>query len=175
MHLLSIACLLLIQQTDPAPPTATGPQWRGPTSDSMAPSRNLPTHWSKTENIAWKSALPGWGTSTPAIRGDAVFVTTQDNQAPARCCVSIGITARSCGNARSARGRAERKGPVGNGRYHDEHNMATPSPVTDGKHIWVHFGNGDLRLLRFRRQADLVAQPAGKARAVQQRKLNEVR
>ena len=42
-----------------------------------------------------------------------------------------------------------RKNPLGNGRFHDEHNMASPSPVTDGQHVWVHFGNGDLACLDF--------------------------
>ena len=27
--------------------------------------------------------------------------------------------------------------------------MASPSPVTDGKHVWVHFGNGDFACYDF--------------------------
>ncbi len=50
---LAIGLLLLTGPGDAVPPDETWPQWRGPTGDSVAPSRNLPIHWSKTENIAW--------------------------------------------------------------------------------------------------------------------------
>src|SRR5439155_17329988 len=42
------------------------------------------------------------------------------------------------------RGNVIRKAPKGEPKYPDENNMASPSPVTDGQHVWVHFGNGDL-------------------------------
>ena len=53
------------------------PTWRGPRLDGSSRERNLPIKWSKTDNIAWQTLIPGWGTSTPAIWQDAVFVTTQ--------------------------------------------------------------------------------------------------
>lgn len=125
-------------------PTEIWPQWRGPTADSVAPGKNLPTRWSTTENIVWTSALPGWGTSTPAIWGDAIFVTTQVDD---RQLLLLRIDAKNgkiVWQREIGQGEPRRKGPVGVGRYHDEHNMASPSPVTDGKHVWAHFGNGDL-------------------------------
>src|SRR5262249_28667318 len=47
------------------------------------------------------------------------------------------------------RGTPRRQGPVGDGRFHDEQNMASPSPVTDGRHVWAHFGTGDLACYDF--------------------------
>lgn len=35
-----------------------------------------PAHWSATENVAWKTDLPGLGWSSPVVWGDRVFVTT---------------------------------------------------------------------------------------------------
>jgi outer membrane protein assembly factor BamB len=135
--------MLTIAQGSQAKPADTWPQWRGPTNDNHAPGKNLPIKWSKTDNIAWKTPIPGWGNSTPAIWKDAVFVTTQD----AKRLILLRLDSAS-GKIRWRRevgeGEPRRKGPLGNLRFHDEHNMASPSPVTDGKHVWVHFGNGDL-------------------------------
>ncbi len=52
------------------------PQFRGPTGDGIAQAKNLPLTWSPTENIAWKTAIPGRGRSSPVILGDRIFLTT---------------------------------------------------------------------------------------------------
>src|SRR5438552_12067431 len=53
------------------------PGWRGPNADGVADGRNLPVRWSQTENICWSVKLPGWGTSSPVVNDDRVFVTSQ--------------------------------------------------------------------------------------------------
>jgi outer membrane protein assembly factor BamB len=53
------------------------PQWRGPHQDGVA-SGGVPTKWSATENIAWKSAIPGRGHSSPIIVGDRIYLETAD-------------------------------------------------------------------------------------------------
>jgi outer membrane protein assembly factor BamB len=139
--------LLFASQADSAP-TDIWPQWRGPTGDSIAPGPGLPTHWSKTENIVWKAPLPGWGNSTPAIWRDVLFVTTQD----ANKLLLLQLdrrTGKIVWQRQVGTGTPRRSGPIGNGRFHDEQNMATPSPVTDGRHVWAHFGNGDLACYDF--------------------------
>ena len=52
------------------------PQFRGPGGQGQATATGLPTHWSETENIAWKTTLPGEGHSSPVISGNQVWVTT---------------------------------------------------------------------------------------------------
>src|SRR4029077_15545926 len=58
---------------------ATGPagwpHWRGPNDDGMA-GGDAPLHWSDTEHIEWKAAVPGHGNSSPVAWGDRIFVTT---------------------------------------------------------------------------------------------------
>src|SRR4051794_20468597 len=53
------------------------PRWRGPNADGVVEGRNLPLRWNKTENVLWSVKLPGWGTSSPVVFGDRVFVTSQ--------------------------------------------------------------------------------------------------
>src|SRR5258708_6991077 len=53
------------------------PQWRGPDGNSISSEIGLPATWSEQSNILWKCALPADGASTPAIWGDAIFLTGQ--------------------------------------------------------------------------------------------------
>jgi outer membrane protein assembly factor BamB len=148
MHALAVGFIFLAVPGDSVSPENVWPQWRGPTGDSVAPGRGLPTRWSRTENVVWKTALPGWGNSTPAIWQDTIFVTTQE----ADRLLLLRLDRRDgkvVWRKEVGRGTPRRKGPVGNGRFHDEQNMATPSPVTDGRHVWVHFGTGELACFDF--------------------------
>jgi outer membrane protein assembly factor BamB len=52
------------------------PQFRGPGSRGVAEGAALPDTWSATENVAWKTELPGRGWSSPIVTGNRVFVTT---------------------------------------------------------------------------------------------------
>jgi hypothetical protein len=52
------------------------PEWRGPGGEGHATARGLPTTWSETENVAWKTPLPGRAWSSPVIDGDQVWLST---------------------------------------------------------------------------------------------------
>ena len=56
---------------------ADWPQWRGPTWNGVSQETNLPVNWSEQRGIVWKADIPEWGDSTPAIWGNAVFLTSQ--------------------------------------------------------------------------------------------------
>jgi len=51
------------------------PMWRGTTGLGTTKEKNLPLKWSATENIAWKTALPYRGNSTPIVWGEKIFLT----------------------------------------------------------------------------------------------------
>ena len=57
MPLLPMLLLLLA----PAARAGDWPGWRGPRGDGHSGEANIPTHWSATENVAWKVAVPGMG------------------------------------------------------------------------------------------------------------------
>ena len=60
---------------------ADWPWWRGPQRNGVAnPKQDPPTEWSATENVAWKSAIPGRGHSSPTVVGRRVFLATADEQ-----------------------------------------------------------------------------------------------
>lgn len=129
------------------------PQWRGPAFNGSSDSKNLPVSWSENQNIRWKTPLPSWSAATPAIWGDRILVMSgskpgEGPQAPAH---KGGGRSGSEGRAilllclSKANGSVlwERKLDEGNTRY-SKQNMATPSPVTDGKHVWALTGTGVL-------------------------------
>src|SRR5579863_10214824 len=58
---------------------AADPEWpsfRGPASNPSAANSNLPEKWSRSENIEWKTDIPGLGWSSPIVSGKSVFLTT---------------------------------------------------------------------------------------------------
>jgi outer membrane protein assembly factor BamB len=120
------------------------PQWRGPRGDSTSQEQDLPLVWSERRGLVWKVDLPEWGTSTPAVWDDAIFVTTQvdDQLLLLRLARENGavVWTREVGRAETPREAPARSVQ----KFHQLHNNASPSPVTDGELVVVHFGNGDL-------------------------------
>lgn len=51
------------------------PQFRGPEGQGRSTAIGLPLTWSETENITWKTPLPGEGHSSPVISGNQIWVT----------------------------------------------------------------------------------------------------
>lgn len=127
------SCLLLVGITTPSQ-AENWPQWRGAKWDGISQEQNLPTTWSQTENVAWRVKLPGPGGATPVVWGDRIFVTSVEGSD----LVLLGI---------STSGKELWKQTVGSGNKDvrgDEGNFASPTPSTDGKHVWAFFGNGSL-------------------------------
>ncbi len=115
------------------------PQWRGPNFNGSTSEKNLPTTWSKTENVAWVAPMPGLSGATPAVWGDHVFVTSPDAQKNLLL---------YCLDRRTGKVLWEKQVGVGD-RTIGRNNMASPSPATDGKSVYVMFGTGDLAAYDF--------------------------
>jgi outer membrane protein assembly factor BamB len=114
------------------------PQWRGPSLNGVSGEKNLPLRWSKTENVAWKLALPAWSGSTPIVWGDHVFLNVADGRE-----MHLWAVDRN-------RGVALWKKLLGGGDAHlMKQNMSSPSPVTDGRMVWVMTGTGVLKAFDF--------------------------
>lgn len=109
--------------------------WRGPHGNGISESKTkLPVTFSKDKNVAWRLELPGSAGATPVIVGEKIFLTTVENDKLILMCVSTS-------------GKEIWRKQVGQGNKNfrvDEGNMASPSPVTDGKHVWAAMSNGDV-------------------------------
>ena len=119
------------------------PQWRGPDGTGAAPSGNPPTTWSETENVRWKTPLPGHGASTPIIWGDKIFIQTAVPEGDA---MSVHAFKVLCFDRNTGKQVWEQT-PVSAQPHEGHHPTAgfSPySPVTDGTHLWVSFGTHGL-------------------------------
>jgi outer membrane protein assembly factor BamB len=114
------------------------PQWRGPLLNGVSAETNLPVRWSKTENIAWKLAVPERSGSTPIVWGDRVFLHVAEGR---------NLWLWSVDRARGAV-LWKRQLDDGNVRRQKQ-NMSSPSPVTDGRHVWSMTGTGVIKAFDF--------------------------
>ena len=118
-------------------------EFRGPTGQGHADGLKLPTEWSSTKNVAWKQEIPGLGWSSPIVVGDRIFLTTA---------VATGDGDKKDQSLRAICLNAATGKPIwdievfhqdGNTakRIHDKNSHASPTPISDGKHVFVHFGS----------------------------------
>jgi outer membrane protein assembly factor BamB len=63
-----------------APASTDWPWWRGFNSNGIAASDKVPVKWGARLNIAWKTAIPGRGHSSPTVVGERLFLTTADEE-----------------------------------------------------------------------------------------------
>jgi outer membrane protein assembly factor BamB len=125
------ACLLM---TSTKVLAENWPQWRGPRHDGVSRETGVPLSWSQTENVAWRTPLPGPGGSTPAIWDDRIFVTSAKGEELLLLCLDT--SGKLLWEKIMARGNKDVRG--------DEGNSASPSPSTDGKHVWAMMATGEL-------------------------------
>jgi outer membrane protein assembly factor BamB len=129
----AIVCLML--------PTAAHaedwPGWRGPRGDGSSLEPHVPLNWSKTNNIAWKSAIPGVGHSSPIVHGDRIFVTSCmfDKRREAKRDRVLFCLDRKNGNILWR--QVVLASPLE--RKHKLNSFSSATPATDGKHVWVAF------------------------------------
>jgi outer membrane protein assembly factor BamB len=150
---------------------ADWPAWRGPTGTGSTTETKLPERWSATENVAWKVPLGGLGVSSPIVSGNRIFVTSQVGsgvrapgnhprlvqsgnadaageralQAAAAAGDSTFFVVEAFNRADGKRLWEYRVEAAGNlPGVHDKHNLASPSPVTDGQMVYAWFGTGQI-------------------------------
>jgi len=118
------------------------PCWRGPTRQGISTEQGLPIRWTATENVAWKTAIPGEGWSSPIVFGDRVFVTTA-TEGGASCRVIC--LDRTTGKIHWDK-EVFQQSP---GHKAPRNTYATPTPCTDGKRVYALFGDGSFVALDY--------------------------
>lgn len=125
---------------------ANWPQWRGPEGNGTSPLTGLPVEWSRTKSVRWAAPLPAWSGSSPVVWEDTVFVTSPGPQAdpsrgrrdPGADQIFLIALNRDDGSIRW------QKLLGSDNQLLMKQNMSSPSPVTDGAHVWAMTGQGDL-------------------------------
>ena len=114
---------------------ADWPQWRGPFFNGSTNEKNLPDSFGQTEGIAWVSPLPGPSGATPVICNSRIFISSTVR--------GESNFVALCFDARNGRKLWEKHTGSDNRRF-PRNNVASPSPVTDGKYVFFLYGSGHL-------------------------------
>lgn len=143
------------------PPVASGqsswPQFRGPEARGIADGQNLPDSWSTTENVDWKTDIPGRGWSSPIVVGNRVFLTSVvntgeseaikkglyfggDRPRPADAIHQWKVYCLDLNTGETVWQRVAREGKPETS-IHLKSSYASETPVSDGERVFCYFGN----------------------------------
>lgn len=128
-------------------PAADWPSFRGPHGNGIADDKTPPLKWGPDENIAWKTALPGPGASSPVVCGERVFVTAFTGTKAKEIVRYVLCFDRKTGKKLWQK---DYPAPLPENDYAGQvaqHGMATSTPVTDGNRLYVFLGRGGLQVL----------------------------
>ena len=130
LTLAALALLCLVTTAD----SANWPNWRGPTQNGVSTETDIPARFGPEENVAWRLGLPGPAGATPVVWDERIFLTSIDGKDLLLMCIGT-----------DGKLRWTRKVGSGNKAVRgDEGNSASPSPVTDGKHVWTMMATGQV-------------------------------
>ena len=127
---------------------ADWPQFRGPSGDGISVAAEVPLTWSETQGVAWRTPLPGPGSSSPIVWGDRVMVTCYSGygirdaangpkEGLKRHLVCARLTDGEVLWTKTIAAELPEDDYTG---YLTEHGYASSTPVTDGQQIFVFFG-----------------------------------
>jgi outer membrane protein assembly factor BamB len=117
------------------------PAWRGPSANGLSAEKGLPSTWTKEENVTWKLAMPDRSGATPIIWGDTIFLNVAEADKDSLSLWAIDRT----------KGEVLWKKALGGGNtMMRKQNMSSPSPVTDGKRVFVMTGTGVFKAFDFK-------------------------
>lgn len=136
------------------------PQFRGPEARGVAVGSRLPDRWSTTENVAWKTAVPGRGWSSPIVWGNRIFLTTAvssgalekpekglyfggNRQKPPEGLEESRVLCLDLSTGNKLWERTVHRG-VPKNPIHIKNSYASETPVTDGARVYASFGNRGL-------------------------------
>lgn len=130
--------------------------WRGPRGNGDAGPDPLPTQWKSTNTaehgIVWKTDIPAFGRNTPVIVGDAIYFTSHVDD---RELVLVRVDKKSgevvwkCSLGESPAPRmAQGKSMRTWQKFHEHHNLASPSCTADSEVVVATFGSGAMAVCR---------------------------
>jgi outer membrane protein assembly factor BamB len=110
------------------------PQFRGPSGQGHAAATDLPATWSETANISWKTALPGEGWSSPVLGDGKLWMTAASPDG-----LSLRVLAVDPTSGKLVYD-VETFRPAKSIGKNTKNSYASPTPVVDDTHVFVHFG-----------------------------------
>jgi outer membrane protein assembly factor BamB len=154
-----LAAILVVLSLTGVNATDRWPQFRGPNAGVADDDPALPDTWSETENVVWKTTVPGMGWSSPVVWGNHVFLTSAVSAgkelAPVKGLYDPGDDFGKTKAAADHRWvvydidfitgkiRWSRELQIGTPPLlrHIKNSFASETPVTDGERVYAYFGS----------------------------------
>lgn len=126
-------------------PASDWSQFRGPGGNGVSDARGTPLNWSDTLGIAWKTALPGSGASSPVVFGNRIFLTCYTGFGPGVSGGNMESLKRHLLCFDRATGKLLWNTPVAadlpeQAGIREDHGYATSTPVVDAERVYAFFG-----------------------------------
>jgi outer membrane protein assembly factor BamB len=120
---------------------ANWPEFRGPRGDGATTSKNLPQHWSETENVRWKTPIHGRAWSSPVIWKSQIWLTsaTEDGRQLYVVCVD-----KDSGKILLDQKLFDVEKPQ---FAHKFNSYASPTPAIEDGRVYISFGSPGLACL----------------------------
>ncbi len=131
--------------------------WRGPNMDGSVDAKGLPLNWSEDKNVIWKAPMPHWAGSSPIVVDGRIYLTAPvrdagESKSDDKGKRLPGYPTKSddeggkhinliCYDANDGKELWQRNISIGN-KFLAKHNLASPSPVSDGTYIIAASGSG---------------------------------
>jgi outer membrane protein assembly factor BamB len=117
------------------------PQFRGPNGNGVSDATNVPIEWSTSENVAWKTPIPGEGWSSPVLADGKLYLTTavagDDEDA-----ISLRAICVDAANGQIVWNvEALSADPKTAAQVHTKNRRASSTPVVDNGRLFTHFGH----------------------------------
>jgi outer membrane protein assembly factor BamB len=126
--------LLILSALIPCSMKADWPQFRGPDGQGHSKEKNIPIEWSDEKNVKWKMPVPGKGFSSPVIFNNQIWMTSAENEGKSLHAICLDKdNGKLIHNIKII--STDDAGP-----RHRLNGYASPTPVIDQKHVFVHFG-----------------------------------
>jgi outer membrane protein assembly factor BamB len=143
--------LIALALAAPAPkdekPAARWWEFRGPDGVGHYTGPAVPTAWGPSANVAWKADIPGSGWSSPVLLNGKLYLTTA---VPKGADFDLRVV---CVDAANGKIDWDQSAFVEDGKTvpqpHKKNSHASPTAVSDGKHVFVHFGHMGTACLDF--------------------------
>ena len=134
---IAVLCLSCSSLRTESASSNNWPRFRGPNVPGHSAETGLPVNWNANSNIAWKTAIPGDGWSSPIVWDGKVFVTSAtDNGTKCRVLCVDAQSGKILWDKHVFDQQPRRK--------EAKKSYATPTPVTDGENAFAVFGDGSV-------------------------------
>jgi outer membrane protein assembly factor BamB len=118
------------------------PEFRGPTGQGTSTAANVPLHWTDSQNVAWRTKLPGAGWSSPVLANDRVYLTAAVKDATAKNAMTLHALCLDA-NSGAIQWDVEvlRPDAAAVRAIHPKNSPASSTPVVRGDRLYLHFGH----------------------------------